>query len=754
MKKLLFITLSLVAFAASAWTIKGPATPTPVEKTALQELKKYLTQSVQSITIDGKEVTFYVGSCPSGVAAPKLASEEWKIFHSNNDVILIGGGSRGTLYAVYRFLEDVVKIRFWTQTVETVPKHENLKLGDINLTGKPYFLMRDIYRSISLANDDGLWNYRNRLNRNGDTPVGANLGGSFTYGRPYHVHTFEFYINSGELLVSKPEYFSLVNGRRVGGQTAGQICLTNPEVKAMVIQKLHEYIKQDRIVAKNAGLDYPKMYDISQNDNRLFCQCKNCQKAVSNGNQSDLLISFINDVADSIKDEYPDVLVETLAYLYTEEPPVNTVPRDNVIIRFCDTTTNPALSTNSPENKDFVRKLKAWSKLAKTLSIWDYSVIFVRPGMPLPHEYTLVDTVNTYKKNKVKMLFWEHEFPDCADMWELTNYLEAKISEDPSCNLDKWKSEFLTNYYGAAAPYIKKYRDLLNQVTQKVRPKLGWFAAPMMFNQLNVENLKKFEEILFQAVEAVKNDPVLLQRVERARLSVDRAVIIRYGILINEHLNNGGTNANFPFDRPNIISRIERVWTKSINETLNSAAQAEALKKMRIELDGYKQIPTVKSRPPKKFGIYNQAKVYDFPSYEFSLFETFLRMVPDPEAETGCAVQIDADKTAMPMYSGLYAPEYPKDLGSLVLQTSQITGPGYQWYKVGKSSLYHISVLYTLGWLAQMPLDRLTALVNQPENSTKYEAWIRIKFTGINYPYGKPNEPNAIWVDRAILIGE
>ena len=66
----------------------------------------------------------------------------------------------------------------------------------------------------------------------------------------------------------------------------------------------------------------PRLYDISQNDNRFMCRCPEC-KAISEreGSESGPLVDFINAIADGIRPEYPDVLVQTFAYANTMKPP-------------------------------------------------------------------------------------------------------------------------------------------------------------------------------------------------------------------------------------------------------------------------------------------------------------------------------------------------------------------------------------------------------------------------------------------------
>ena len=50
------------------------------------------------------------------------------------------------------------------------------------------------------------------------------------------------------------------------------------------------------------------------------------------------LLDFVNFLADGIKDKYPEVYIDTLAYQYTQKAPKTIRPRDNVIVRLCDTS--------------------------------------------------------------------------------------------------------------------------------------------------------------------------------------------------------------------------------------------------------------------------------------------------------------------------------------------------------------------------------------------------------------------------------
>jgi hypothetical protein len=100
--------------------------PVP-ERTAADELKKYLT------VVTGAHFSIQTGSNLSGrkifvgdseVVRKMVPNVHWDhlpndaivIKTIDDDLILAGGGTRGTLYAVYTFLEDYIGVRWVTST--------------------------------------------------------------------------------------------------------------------------------------------------------------------------------------------------------------------------------------------------------------------------------------------------------------------------------------------------------------------------------------------------------------------------------------------------------------------------------------------------------------------------------------------------------------------------------------------------------------------------------------------------------------
>ena len=71
---------------------------------------------------------------------------------------------------------------------------------------------------------------------NGGTAVlDDRRGGYFQYGA--YGHTFYRLLPVEKYLDTHPEYFSLVKGKRQGGNDSGQLCLTNPDVQGICTGK-------------------------------------------------------------------------------------------------------------------------------------------------------------------------------------------------------------------------------------------------------------------------------------------------------------------------------------------------------------------------------------------------------------------------------------------------------------------------------------------------------------------------------------
>ena len=112
---------------------------TEPEKFAAKELAMFLKRvtgaefsvvAEQSST-DDRANRIYVGwteySARRGIDASKLGEEEWVIRTIGDDLVLTGGRPRGTMYAVYEFLEDHVGCHWLDRKTEVIPSKPTLE---------------------------------------------------------------------------------------------------------------------------------------------------------------------------------------------------------------------------------------------------------------------------------------------------------------------------------------------------------------------------------------------------------------------------------------------------------------------------------------------------------------------------------------------------------------------------------------------------------------------------------------------------
>jgi len=72
-----------------------------------------------------------------------LGSDGIAIRTVGSDLILAGGRPRGTLYAVYTFLEDQLDCRWWSSKVSTIPKKPTIVIDRLNIRYVPVLEYRE-----------------------------------------------------------------------------------------------------------------------------------------------------------------------------------------------------------------------------------------------------------------------------------------------------------------------------------------------------------------------------------------------------------------------------------------------------------------------------------------------------------------------------------------------------------------------------------------------------------------------------------
>jgi len=750
---------------ASVAIVCATDAPAP-ERTAANELADYLGRIsgakftvVPETQLNGQGSRIFVGrtgfSQAAGLTSTNLASEEWVLRSVGRDLVIVGGTPRGTLYGVYHFLEDTLGVHWWNPFEESVPRHSTLRIGRLDRRGQPAIPYRDIY--MLYGQDGGRFAARNRLNREGDARVAAAYGGCLDYGPPYHVHTFYAYFPPKEFFAAHPEWYALSEGRRL--RENGQLCLTNPDLRKAFRAKLLENIGRSWTAARAAGEPPPLVFSISQNDCLNPCQCADCQTIARNEeSECGPLLDFVNYLADGIKTQYPAVFLDTLAYQYTQKVPRHIRPRDNVIVRLCDTDSDPTRPITDPANAAFREHLTRWSQVARHLRIWDYAVTYANPvGMPMPTAQTFGPDYRFYRAHHVEGVFTELEFEILADLRDLKVWIMMKQLEDPDAEYPKLLQIFTDGFYGKAGSCVRQYLAALEREATARRTRCDWNSTPASLTYLNLNFMRQAQALFDQAEKTVRSDPTLLRRLRHARLPLDRATLAVHARLTAEWLRQGRPAATPPPARETTAQRALDTWMAQARLRLPPAVQADEQRHAEAELHRYTAF-SPNAVLPAQFQNVPRNRIHDFPATMTRNWGDIVKVVKDAEAETGLANKLDltadyvpdAEKYVLPMPWGLYGVTEKRCITSRVIQAADIPGPGYHWYQLGTVPIapgYYVYFFWS--WIIQAEVDNVCDPI-KPEQS--FEIWARIKFEGPRFPHHRPGDRDAIYVERLLLI--
>ena len=499
---------------------KGSSIPVRHAAKELQTFLKEVTGAELPLDLEGTATgpRILVGAKSAALADPKfsvegLGREGIVIRTVSENLILAGGEPRGTLYAVYTFLEDEVGCRWWTPTASTIPHKPRLTFDKLDVRYVPALEYREpFWDNESNAN----WDVRNKVN--GDTaPLSGELGGKQVIAA--FVHTFYPLIPPSRYFKDHPEWFSEIKGERKGEHA--QLCLSNEEMRKELVKNLKAILRKNRLATQ---------VSVSQNDCGGYCQCAKC-KAIDaeEGGPSGSILRFVNAVAADIQKEFPKVSVSTLAYTYSEAPPKITRPRDNVVIWLCtmNCSYNLPLETHK-RNASFAENLINWSKIAKRLYIWDYTTNFRHYLFVHPNLRVLGPNIRFFVAHNVTGIFEQGATgTPGAEMGDLRAWVLAKLLWDPKLDDQKVIDEFLGGYYGAAGKHVRAYIDTIHDVMQAGGQPLGCYEEPDR-KFMNAETLVKAWSHLKDAEAAVAKDPELTQRVRVAQMPMMYAFMIRW----------------------------------------------------------------------------------------------------------------------------------------------------------------------------------------------------------------------------------
>ncbi len=430
---------------------------------------------------------------------------------------LCGWRDLGTIYGAYELLKQV-GVKFYAQDCEILPNESKMTIPEMNLSIKPHYDLRSIFK-MDVYYPEFHSYIKLGYTPNDDLGYHGDLG---VPGERNWVHSASYLMPYQKFGKDHPEYFALKkDGQRYSGIGApGHLCLSNMEMREVGAKRLLSLVEQQKersYFVVTAGDGGPLNW----------CQCSDCKSfdAEAGVHMTDRLLDYVNYNARKIAEKFPDKKILTLAYgSATANPPVRIDPDPNVMVMYAPLH-RPEPNYDGEchsHGLDCINNLwakediKSWLSLyPENMHIFDYPRNYFRWYQPFGSFYAMADKMDFYSSNGIRGITF------CVvpgNFRDLFMYVMGRLLWKPDSNVEALTDEFISVYYGAAAPAIREYFDFMyneievrdiHQHSEKSNPEL---VTP----EFSATALEVFE----RAQKAAANDSALLSRVEFEKFSV------------------------------------------------------------------------------------------------------------------------------------------------------------------------------------------------------------------------------------------
>ncbi|MBN1443425.1 MAG: DUF4838 domain-containing protein, partial [Planctomycetes bacterium] len=354
---------------------------------------------------------------------------------SGEDLIVAGRIPQGTANGLWTILQDRLGVRWYHAGPlwEVVPRQESLSIrfrpnaGSAARVENPSFLGRFYWGAAPSA----AFARRSRLTQKG-TPLPYVSTG----------HALDRVVPLEEYAAAHPEYFALIDGRRVTDRVSHP-CFTHPDM-------LDVFMKYVRAGGTTFGV----------NDNLDACHCERClavdgasERYLGMWNVSESYFQLMARVARQTAEEFPGRRLGVFAYQLTNAPPRTVDPiGENIDVVLCQDTSQHF----DPRVRAMDQRMAVeWTRKAGGVSLYDYYGIDYWTPRYFPRllagqlKHLAACGVKGYQTHATTMI--DSSMP----MFYLYGRLLWNADLDPRQLID----EMLDDLYGEAAEPMRRFYD-------------------------------------------------------------------------------------------------------------------------------------------------------------------------------------------------------------------------------------------------------------------------------------------------------
>jgi len=463
-----------------------PRQPTATEQFAADELQSYLRQISGATVVVGPEEDvvegprLLIGNTQAGRSIAPIEGDEPEAFlvrTDGDDLVLRGASDRGTLYAVYDFLEQDLGCRWLGpgEAWEEIPEQEGIEVGEIDRTEQPDMKYRFLRMTIPAESSEHYadtlsWAAKQKINIGSGWPQEelpesfVKRGGFRAWMAPHVIHNA---LDPAEYADEHPEYYALRGGSRPIAERGGfqQVCTTNPEVVNAVAHAL------DGMFETRSEVDF---MGLGQGDGTAFCQCNECT-ALDTGELwpssrelpviTERWLTFCNEVARKLQQTQPGKKVYTLAYHQTFRPPdpETFTIEPNVMVQVVNSRPNYVCFVHRFENEDcphhnaFRAGIEQWVDMTPGgVMVYEYTPHSTFCSMPYPAPWKFADDIAYL--GRIGLVGYEGQStPNIWGTYGINYYTIAKATWDTKIDADALVADYCDHAFGPASEPMQQF---------------------------------------------------------------------------------------------------------------------------------------------------------------------------------------------------------------------------------------------------------------------------------------------------------
>ena len=485
---------------------------------AAEELQKYVEMAAGvTLAIENNESDAEYEITLLEDETDTLGDDGFSITVKDNQLRIMGGAMRGTMYGVYELIEEYIGYRFygyydsevWEAKAVNIPEG----LTDVQIP-------ETIYRNNSVTPFDNEYTYHSIVKRklNGCTTAHSVNEAKYGYGVTRTLcgaHSFDYFAGDDSFVVGEE-----------AGYKVYKHCLTDYTIyedaddglEDGIISKKSTYqavmenmcaLLDARIASgQEIGKEITEI-SCSYAPFNQFCTCKaprgqtgRCNDICKEeGTYAGVLVDFVNRIEEEITARYPGIRVITNAYSQVRVPPKIRTLNDDVILLYCwngcvnhtiescacseeglaidgmPGTPQAAVKGSNVKEQEYYL---GWMEHCSQSYIWYYPTNIYYSLSPLSNTFNIYHDMKWFMEHKAIGFYVVGTANDASD--GLNAYLISEMMWDKDITEEEYNDmirEYLAFYYGPGWENIYTYLKMLEEAGNDMGCYMTEFSHPM-----------------------------------------------------------------------------------------------------------------------------------------------------------------------------------------------------------------------------------------------------------------------------------